>query len=93
MNLAFKQPQKSMGPSDKQISVDVSNVLRLNDYRITMAQLVGWLMQREMDDVRNMVSKSLSMEKSLKEEYDDPNDPGVDGGSTLIFSAPTDREE
>lgn len=93
MNLAFIQPQKSMGPSDKQISVDVSNVLRLNDYRITMAQLVGWLMQREMDDVRNMVSKSLSMEKSLKEECDDPNDPGVDGGSTLIFSAPTDREE
>ena len=68
-NFAFLQPKKSMGPSDKQISVDVSNVLRLNDYRKEMAQLVGCLMLREMEDMRAMVRKSLLMEKSLKEEY------------------------
>jgi hypothetical protein len=92
MNLVTIQPRKSMGPSDKQSSVDVSNVLRLNDYRGKMAELLGWLMLREVDDVRAMVRKSLLMEKSLKEEYDDVNDPGLEVASTFIFSAPTETE-
>ena len=94
-NVVCIHPLKGTGPSDKQSSVDVSsNVLRLNDFRGKMAELMSWLILRELDGMCAMVRKSLLMEKSLKVEYDDGNDPSlkVDPPSIHVFSDPIETE-
>lgn len=84
MHLASIRSQKSVRSIDEQSEEDVSNVLKLNDYRKDMAKLMTWLLWQEINGMKNIVTKSVSLEHSLKED-DIEGEPDAKSGSGLIF--------
>lgn len=82
MHLASVRSQKGVKSIDEQSQEDVSNVLRLNNYRGVMAEHMAWLVQQEIMDLKKIVTKSISLEHSLEGEA---NKTDAKVGSVVIF--------
>lgn len=91
MHVAFVRSQEGVKSIDERSQEDISNMLKLNNYRRDAAEFMASLVQQEMRDIEDIVIKSISFEQIFKED-DIEGDQDAKGGSGMIFKSATTTE-